>query len=476
MPTNRNINPVAWVDDIRELPNRRRSAYGEIMPSIVPLGVVPPFQVVREDTLPGLVSITLHRVSDGASWDITALMQSTGFIERTYSGYVIWEYPATVALPMETVEGRHYLTIRDGADNFLYREIFSWRLEAALSGFVKLEWFNLQPLPLPFGQVVFNAPFKFWHYFQTELGKPSYEVERVVEPRDGYEFRVKVTSWKEHRFVTIGDEFLTDALSFLPHMDCINCYFLGNVFPVNRIVVSPQWIEGRHLARVEIELRSNTIVTTDGEATEPKDYSVPAGGCLNVSFTAVAVLEEGGAEYVGKYYVLNGQNVALQAGDYVLVKSSTDGKNRLHVFGGTSYSVELVPAAREACYSVRENEYFFYTAFYKFSKPVISNLNASPWSIEGFSFENSLVEVWGKNLAGEEELLAIGTNTEFESGIEFEGGDNVGFQVRATTYLCNDFARSDWRGISGIGVMVVGSTFIVAPNSQSPQPQSPTDG
>lgn len=59
-----------------------------------------------------------------------------------------------------------------------------------VSGYLKIEWWDIENLVFDAGQIVYTEPkFKNTLYLCTELGKPDYEFEEDGEERDGYFFQ-----------------------------------------------------------------------------------------------------------------------------------------------------------------------------------------------------------------------------------------------------------------------------------------------
>jgi len=445
--------------DSRQLSKNREAAYGEERPHIVPLGFISPFQIIRDPADANVDTITLYE-SDGSITDITASMLSTGFDVLDFTTYKIWVYPGIIKLPISGLEeGVTGMTITDGLGEVLWREDFCWMDEGSMTGFVKVEWFHQRRLPLPFGHIEFDPPFKFWHWFRTELGRPSYQYERAVDERNGVQYVNKIVSWKQQLFVTRGDENFVDALSVLPHMDCVNVFFLGDEINVFHILVTPEWEDRGDEAAIEVEIRSNQVIVTNGDALAAKDYSV-VGDCISVDFVALSNILENSVEYDGGYYINSmGDVVLLGLGDLILIESDSDGLFRLYEHKGGLYT-QIILAVGNVVYDSDNNEYYVQNATYEVSLPRITTLDVSPDKATGFAFSSSIVEIWGKNGAVEA-FLEVGTDVDFAAGIVFDGTGYVNFQARVSTFRCSDFSRSEWTGLGGIGVMEIENDFIV---------------
>ncbi len=463
----RNPNPVGFLKDTRQLSHNREAAYGERRPHIVPLGYIPPFQIVRELTDPNPSIIRLYRRQTGASEVITSDMTSTGFQVVTFPDYKIWVYPGTVPLLLSAFfEGVYYMTITDGGGNVLTREDFCWMHQAGMTGFVKMEWFHQRNMMLPFGHINFVAPFKYWHWFQTELGKPSYPVERDVDARNGVEYVNTIVSWKDQRFVTRGDENFMDALSLVQHMDTVNVFFLGDEINAFRVIVTPDWQTRGDEAEIEVEIRSDQIVVTNGDALDDFDYEAE---CLAAAFVALTLMNHGSAEYNGGFFInQSGQHVSLIGGQLVLINNG--GVIDLYTYNGAGgdYTM-MVLAANQIVYESDTSTYYRNHVTLHLVTPVITTINTTiptAYVITGIGLPGTFVEVYGRvNSASlTETLLAVGTNTEFESGITFNPAGNTGFRVKCSTVNCQHFQVTPWKNVIlgvGIGVGVIEGTFIV---------------
>lgn len=462
----RNTNPVGFVTDERQLSKNREAAFGEVRPHIVPLGYIPPFQIVRTPTQSNMSSIDLTRLSDGTVFSIASEMVLTGFVVNDMVTYKIWIYPGTAPIGITLEEGTYSMTITDTAGDVLYREDFCWMQESAMIGFVKMEWFHQRPILLSFGSIEFVAPFKFWHWFRTELGKPSYQYQREVDERNGFEFVIKAISWKEQRFVTLGDENFVDALSFIPHMDCVFVYFLGDTIDTDKVLVTPEWEERGDLAGIEVEIRSDQVVATFGDALAAKDYELLPDECIPIGFTAEATIFEGGAGWTGGFYrpAGGGANVNLVVGQYVILIQTVGQRHQLNVYGGPGIFLPMALADDVIVYEQNEGDYLVQDPSYYLLPPTITNIVVTPGAhiLTGIGFPGATHEIYGKN-GMVESLLAVGTNAELAAGITFDEGLNTSFQIRVSTWQCSDIAESVWvdPDCPGIGVGIIETDFKV---------------
>lgn len=467
----RNINPIGFFADTRQLSHNREAAYGERRPHIVPLGYIPPFQIVRRLTDSNLNTIRLYRRETNTFETITVDMYSTGFQVLTFPTYKIWSYPGTVPLPLSVFnEGVYYMTITDGSGNVLTREDFCWKHQAGMSGFVKMEWFHQRNVTLPFGHINFVAPFKFWHWFDTELGKPNYPVERDVDSRKGVEYVNSIVSWKEQRFVTRGDENFMDALSLVQHMDTVVVTFLGDEINTFRVIVTPDWQERGDEALIEIEIRSDQVVVTNGDALTNFDYEAE---CLAVAATAVTTIVEGSTNWLGGYYVAqNGGGGLFEAGDYIL--ATNVGVTDLYEFVSPGNYTLISLANNEIVYDADFGNYLPMKPTTHFTKPAITDIDnplvpSTPTTkvVSGSGLPNTLVEIWGKenSLSITETLLAVGLNGDFEgAGLTVDLLNNTVIRAKFSTVNCQMFQVTSWKNINlgeGIGIGIVESTFIV---------------
>lgn len=468
----RNINPIGFFADTRQLSHNREAAYGERRPHIVPLGYIPPFQIVRRLTDSNLNTIRLYRRETNTFETITVDMYSTGFQVLTFSGYKIWSYPGTVPLPLSGFnEGVYYMTITDGSGNVLTREDFCWKHQAGMSGFVKMEWFHQRNVTLPFGHINFVAPFKFWHWFDTELGKPTYPVERDVDTRKGVEYVNSIVSWKEQRFVTRGDENFMDALSLVQHMDTVVVTFLGDEINTFRVIVTPDWQERGDEALIEIEIRSDQIVVTDGDAIDDFTYDVEQSQCLSTEIVAVALINEASFNYTnGNYTNASGATVPFTVGQYLLIKEfSIESYIDFYAYISPGNYLLISLANNLIVYEATTGTYYVKNSSLHVTKPVITDIdNSSPtaYVVTGVGLPGTFIEIFGRvdSSSVDEVLLAVGTNTEFGAGITFDPLGNKSFRVKCSTSKCQHFAISTWKtnlSGGGIGEGLIGDTFEV---------------
>lgn len=468
----RNINPIGFVTDERQLSFNRTAAYGSRHPHPVPLGFISPFQIVRTSDESNVAVIKLHKRSDGTVIDITADMFSTGLEIKDFATYKLWTYPGTIAISTAGIEeGVWFMTLEDGSGNTLFREDWGWRNIAELEGMVKVEWFHQRDFKLPFGHIDFVAPFKYWHYFDTELGKPDYPVERDVEERLGFEYLNYIVSWIEQRFVTAGDKNFMDAMSFVQQMDCVNVYFLGDKINAFRVIVTPEWEERGDLAAIEFEIRSDQVTTVFGDALGEKEYTVQ---CVDVAFSAKAQIDLASAEWVNGYYINQaGEQVNFSIGNRVLVRDLGDFFYRLFTYIGPANYQQITFADEAIVFNENSGEYLINTSAYQVTKPRITNIQTSildpdKLNIQAFGFPNTILEVWGENGGIEELLESVTLAANKQISKDFDPKLNTRFQVRVHSWKCpQSFAFSDWYALdsngnqTGIGIMVVENSFTI---------------
>lgn len=189
MIQNNNISVLPWYTSIKEQNHRKSYAYGEIYPLFSPADRLLPFQIIRNTRTNGITSVVLYNKDGAKVADITQYMKDAGLqIVRFQSmGYDVIVYPGTLPLPIKQFDGIYYCTLSDGAQTW-YSDMFT--MVQDLSGYLKIEWYDVENLVFDAGQIVYQNPsFRNVLYLCAELGKPEYKFEEEGEEGDGYFFR-----------------------------------------------------------------------------------------------------------------------------------------------------------------------------------------------------------------------------------------------------------------------------------------------
>lgn len=265
MTQNNNISVLPWYNNLREQNHRKSYAYGAIYPLIAPANILLPFQIMRTTRPNGITSVVLFDKTGATVADITSSMIEAGLqvVRSQTLGYDVILYPATLPMPINMLDGIYYMRLSDGVQTW-YSEMFT--VVQDVSGYVKVQWWDIENLVFDAGQIVYTNPtYKNTLYLCTELGKPEYEFEEEGQDRDGYFFPEKQISLKKYKCTILAPEYLCDVMRFIRMADYIRVRDkYGNVYNCDTFLITPKWQTQGDLASVEIEFKTDTVVKKIG--------------------------------------------------------------------------------------------------------------------------------------------------------------------------------------------------------------------
>lgn len=488
--TTLNVSPLAFLPAIQWYNHRRAYVYGTVMPLVVPLGRIAPFQISIDETDGGGVNWTLINYNTGVETSINSELLATGYEAFLDDGRIIIVYPGSVNLPgINLTEDLYYLRFEDYNGNYIFSEIFAWQDNLDNNRkYVKVEWWHGEDFDYPGGTIRYNFPFKMWAYLYADIGKPERMKKEEVEERDGRKLPLKQISWKVFKFEFRAPEYLIDAMDLIWQHDACTVTHMGRVYEVEEFVMETEWLEYGDFAKVNVEFRTDTVVVVNGRSLEDFDYEPSEGGCFNASYDAVAWIIKDGPEYVGKYYTTEfGNNVSFVNGDRIIIEVL--GFNLLYYFQSGSYFVQAITIGQTVhCPFTqilaapnqapdRESQYFHKsTNSHLVQVPIVTNeANVGDiYTISGDTYNNSLIEVWLRTDSGD---VLAGTfhADDFTgvSGISFDASGANGYFVRARTFVCPDLGESEVTTLEGIDFDEIGDTHIVYPEDGPPTPDDP---
>lgn len=265
MIQNNNLSVLPWYTSIEQQNHRRSYAYGAIYPLFAPKRTLLPFQIMRNTSTRDITGAQLYDKNGVLFADITTALKETGLqIVRFASlGYDVIVYPALLPFAIDTPEGIYYARMTDGV-NVWYSEMFT--IVGDLSGYLKIEWYDVENFVFDAGQIVYQNP-KFHNvlYLCTELGKPEYPFKEEGETRDGYFFPEKQISEKTYRCMALAPEYLCDVMRFIRMSDKVfvtDKY--GRQYDCDTFLITPKWQTQGDLASVEIEFETATVAKKIG--------------------------------------------------------------------------------------------------------------------------------------------------------------------------------------------------------------------
>lgn len=265
MIQNNNLSVLPWYTSIEQQNHRRSYAYGQIYPLFTPKRTLLPFQIMRNTSTRDITRAQLYTKEGVLFADITTALFETGLqIVRFASlGYDIIVYPSLLPFAIDTPDGIYYARMTDGV-NVWFSEMFT--IVNDVSGYLKIEWYDLENFVFDAGQIVYQNPtFHNVLYLCTELGKPEYPFEEEGETRDGYFFPEKQISEKTYRCMALAPEYLCDVMRFIRMSDKVfvtDKY--GRQYDCDTFLITPKWQTQGDLASVEIEFETATVAKKIG--------------------------------------------------------------------------------------------------------------------------------------------------------------------------------------------------------------------
>lgn len=265
MIQNNNISVLPWYTSIEQQNHRKSYAYGTIYPLFTPKRTLLPFQIMRNTSSRNITRAQLYDKNGVLFADITTALKETGLqiVPFASLGYDVIVYPSLLPFAIDTPDGIYYARMTDGV-NVWYSEMFT--IVGDLSGYLKIEWYDVENFVFDAGQIVYQNP-KFHNvlYLSTELGKPEYTFEEEGETRDGYFFSEKQISEKTYRCMALAPEYLCDVMRFIRMSDKVfvtDKY--GRQYDCDTFLITPKWQTQGDLASVEIEFETATVAKKIG--------------------------------------------------------------------------------------------------------------------------------------------------------------------------------------------------------------------
>lgn len=265
MIQNNNISVLPWYTSIEQQNHRKSYAYGTIYPLFTPKRTLLPFQIMRNTSSRDITRAQLYDKNGVLFADITTALKETGLriVPFASLGYDVIVYPSLLPFAIDTPDGIYYARMTDGV-NVWYSEMFT--IVGDLSGYLKIEWYDVENFVFDAGQIVYQNPnFHNVLYLCTELGKPEYPFEEEGETRDGYFFPEKQISGKTYRCMALAPEYLCDVMRFIRMSDKVfvtDKY--GRQYDCDTFLITPKWQTQGDWASVEIEFETATVAKKIG--------------------------------------------------------------------------------------------------------------------------------------------------------------------------------------------------------------------
>ena len=264
---NNNLSVLPFYTNVDEQNHRRPYAYGEVYPLYVPMGCVPPFQIIMPHTTATISNVRLFEVGGSRWWDIKSKLVQTGLKKFNFTDYDVICYPALMPFNLTPIEGCFEIVLVLSDGTILNSDYFT--VVADVSGMIQLQWYDIEDLVMDGSRIVYTDNgeqyFKNTLWLPTLLGKPEYEFSEEGEERDGYFFPEKMISEKKFKCTFLAPEYLCDVMRFVRMSDVVlvrDNY--GNLYRCDTFLITPKWQEQGDLASVELEFTCDTVAKKVG--------------------------------------------------------------------------------------------------------------------------------------------------------------------------------------------------------------------
>lgn len=445
---------------------------GAQAPVLVEQNQLPPFQLIKEKTGNVIDVFKLIYVNDGTEYDILSdLSTFCGLsVNEDDDNYDVVLYPSINKIPNSGAflpVGEYYCEMTIGPDSWT-SEIFSMCDD--VSQFLKIEYCHSEDLEFfnGAGRIIYGGGYKGYYYLDAVLAKPEYRFEKDLVNRQGRPFPRSIISSKVYAFTFAAMESTIDSFRLIPPHDRITISFNGQTWTADDMDINVNWDTVGDVAIVDVTFSVDTVVFISGRSgtttCDPTEGSCLAG-ITSVTMPAVAMIVQGSAEYLGGYYVSEetGLNVPLEVEDKIIIRDPDNPVYVLYSWDGATYVLEGTSAG-ESVYTYNEQKYWFdYGGSVGLKTTEITSVDYESGIVQGYGISNSVIEVWLKDVDGNEWIAGIGTQTIVESpGISFTPNTTaISIQLRSRNSNCGIFDISDWFDLEGIGYWIIEDTFEV---------------
>lgn len=213
----------------------------------------------------GSIPITKMRVfkKDGTLYKNYDNIVNVSVQNKTIGNNTVYVYTGRVL--SDTLEnGQYYLMLSDTVNTW-YSDVFT--VVNGLSGYLKLEWWDVEDFAMDAGTIVYTEPnFVNVLYLCSDIAKPDYDFDEDVIQRDGYTFPIKQVSYKRYRFSFLAPEYLLDVMRFVGMADHIRITKDGRVYEnIDSFLLSPEWEKNGDVAVVDAEFTADTFAKKVGQ-------------------------------------------------------------------------------------------------------------------------------------------------------------------------------------------------------------------
>lgn len=399
---------------------------------VTELNQIPPFQLIVSNTAASITEFKLVNKDTGAETDILSSILNTSLVLETNQDSNTYDrirYIANQPIPVSILEqGDYYCKMTYGAFTW-YSEVFTMCPD--VSQFIKIEYCHSENFPLNTGVLKYNLGYENYFYIKPTIGisSPAYEYENEIDKRTGIEFPLRQITWKEYTLKMLAHEAALDFMRLIPLHDTVKITDKLYTYNTDKFELSPEPQQSAGVYIAEILFTTDTTVVSEttgarGTAT----CGIVAGNCLpDVQYTAKSTIIEGSAEDTGFYYVNSlGVNTDFVDGDYVIVyNEGTDTYILRRYNAGDTYTSQIVTDLFQV-YDLTNDRYFQQFGANGLRLPeILSYTLSTPYTVTGRANKSTTVKVWSITSIGTKRLSAIGSDTDFSSGLTYtrQNGD-----------------------------------------------------
>lgn len=469
---------------------------------LCPVSMLLPFQIKRPSSVYPIASIKLmDDATDAEVMEILPNLDSDDLEIFVFDEYDYLVHYGQLEHTASIAAGDYYLKISDVANTW-YSETIAFRgFDAETLGgcaLTKLTYYDVCDIGDIFYRTgeISGKTYKNFLYLDIDIGRPAYPIseEGDEDPFGNVQIEYAKVA-KQYNLQGVFPEYLLDALVTLPlHLVAKTGVIeiltkRGYAQRITKITIpDPKWQgDDDAIALTDIIFETDQIVKT----ACCDNLETPTTACLKGAFEVLALQVEGTGNYDNFEYTdsLTSEQVALVHGDRVLVKA-TGGLISYRSYKGTgigspAYVPTSVFANGDGVIDLNRLKaesgtiyYYFKTGANRFySTPVITSITTpvvisgpNDKVIKGNAWKNCLIEIW-ENIGGTAVKVGVGTGAQFiGAGIAYSHDPDAAITyIKAIGLNCvlgqspNKYwaegEPSDTAG--GIGIMEVGSTFIV---------------
>lgn len=250
--------PIAVVRSKSRWYQNRDTNQGVCFHPIVPIGYLPAMQVFLDQQDMGAVfSVKLKRDDESVVSDYAP---SVNIKTTTHGGTALIQAARIAGM----VAGVYYFEYSVSGGETFVSEPFLMR---DVSGMVHITYESTDDIEVKNGVVSFRSGSNRYArevWIDSDFLMPPFSFDEEVTSRDGFDFVEKKVSYKNHKLWMMCSEYFADALRMMWHCDTIKMERDGEVYDVDQMTLGIDWGESNYLCRADIEIRTDTIIQTNG--------------------------------------------------------------------------------------------------------------------------------------------------------------------------------------------------------------------